>query len=250
MPTQLYLDFLKKSLTNTLFSDEPIWNNSSQFIYQFIQHYIADHAITMLPVARLDNIQDCIVDVVEQGVPGDLIETGVWRGGAVIFMRAVLKAYGITDRRVWVADSFAGLPEPDAALFPNEAKFYSAPLVRNIYKNFAVDLETVRRNFASFGLLDDSVRFLKGWFKDTLPIAPIERLAIMRLDGDFYESTADALNGLYDKLSVGGYVIIDDYGEDSWNYCHRAVDEFRMARRITDPLVRVDDQCCYWQRTS
>lgn len=249
MPAELYLDLLKKSLTNTLFSEEPTRADSSAFIYQFIDHYITGNATTMLPVARLDNIRNCIIDVVKRQVPGDLIETGVWRGGAVIFMRAVLKAYGIIDRRVWVADSFAGLPEPDAALFPNEAKFHSAPLVRNIYKNFAVDLETVRRNFASYGLLDDSVRFLKGWFKDTLPAAPIERLALMRLDGDFYESTADALTGLYDKLSVGGYVIIDDYGEDSWNYCHRAVEEFRAARRIADPLVRVDDKCCYWQRS-
>ena len=249
MAAELYLDILKKSLTNTLFSPEPKRDDSPQFLYEFINHYIKGNAITMLPVARLDNIQNCIIDVMERQVPGDLIETGVWRGGAVIFMRAVLKAYEITDRRVWVADSFAGLPEPDVALFPIEAKFHSTPLVRKVYKNFAVDLEAVKSNFATFGLLDDSVQFLEGWFKDTLPTAPIERLAIMRLDGDFYESTADALAGLYDKLSVGGYVIIDDYGEESWNYCHRAVDEFRAARRIADPLVRVDDKCCYWRRT-
>jgi macrocin-O-methyltransferase TylF-like protien len=250
MAAKLYLDLLKKSLTNTLLHEEPSRDESPQFIYQFIQHYIAGNAITMLPVTRLDNIQDSIIDLLKRRIPGDLIETGVWRGGAAIFMRAVLKAYEVTDRQVWVADSFAGLPAPDAALFPNEAKFQSAPLVRNIYKNFAVDLETVKRNFASYGLLDDSVRFLEGWFKDTLPAAPIERLAMMRLDGDFYESTVDALTGLYDKLSVGGYVIIDDYGEDNWNYCRRAVDEFRADRRIADPLVRVDDKCCYWQRAS
>src|SRR5579864_4325563 len=249
MPAELYFSLLKKSLTNTIFLQEPRRNDSPRFLYDFIDHYIKGNATTMLPVARLDNIQNCIIDVVERQVPGDLIETGVWRGGAVIFMRAVLKAYGITDRRVWAADSFAGLPEPDAALFPIEAKFHNTPLVRKVYKNFAVDLETVKSNFVSYGLLDDSVQFLKGWFKDTLPTAPIERLAVMRLDGDYYESTADALAGLYDKLSVGGYVIIDDYGEDRWNYCHRAVDEFRKARRIDDPLVRVDDKCCYWQRS-
>jgi hypothetical protein len=97
-------------------------------------------------------------------------------------------------------------------------------------------------------LLDDQVRWLKGWFKDTLPQAPIERLAVMRLDGDFYESTMDALTGLYERLSVGGYVIVDDYGEDDWTYCRRAVDEFRAARDIADPLIQIDRRCFYWRR--
>jgi hypothetical protein len=247
-PTELYLDLLKRSLTNTLVYEEPERDDNAKFIYEFTEHYINGSAITMLPMVRLDNLQYCVVDVIEQGIPGDLIETGVWRGGATIFMRAVLKAYGVTDRRVWVADSFEGLPEPDPAQFQAEAKFHNTPVVRNIYKNFAVDLEAVQMNFASYGLLDDSVRFLKGWFKDSLPGAPIGRLAVMRLDGDYYESTRDALAALYDKLSVGGYVIIDDYGEDAWTYCRKAVDEFRNARGIGDPLIRVDDKCCYWRR--
>jgi hypothetical protein len=187
--------------------------------------------------------------VIEKRVPGDLIETGVWRGGATIFMRGVLRAYGVDDRNVWVADSFEGLPEPDAEQFPLEARFHNQAVVQKIYQNFAVDLDTVRANFAAYGMLDATVRFLKGWFKDTLPGAPIERLAVMRLDGDYYESTHDALTHLYDKLSPGGYVIIDDYGEDAWTYCRRAVDEFRAARGIADPLVRVDDKCCYWRRS-
>jgi hypothetical protein len=249
-PTQLYLELLKKSLTNTLFEEEPARDESPRFLYEFIEHYIKGSAITILPMVRLDNLQECIIDTIERGVPGDLIETGVWRGGATIFMRGVLKAYGVTDRRVWVADSFEGLPEPDPEQFPIEAKFHHAPVVRNVYKNFAVDLPAVQQNFARYGLLDNSVKFLKGWFKDTLPAAPIERLAVMRLDGDYYESTIDALAALYDKLSIGGYVIIDDYGEDNWTYCRRAVDGFRESRGIADPLIRVDDKCCYWQRTS
>jgi O-methyltransferase len=98
-------------------------------------------------------------------------------------------------------------------------------------------------------MLDDQVRFLKGWFKDTLPTAPIGAIAIMRLDGDYYESTMDALVNLYDKLSVGGYAIIDDYGEDTWTYCRKAVDDFRRERNIEDAMIRVDSKCYYWQRT-
>ena len=93
------------------------------------------------------------------------------------------------------------------------------------------------------------VRFLKGWFKDTLPAAPIDALSILRLDGDYYESTMDALTSLYDKVSVGGYIIVDDYGEDSWTYCRKAVDEFRRERGIEDPIHRVDSNCYYWKRT-
>lgn len=249
-PIELYLGLLKKSLTNTLFDEEPVPDDSARFIHGFVEHYIRGAALTMLPMVRLDNLQACITDVIEKRVPGDLIETGVWRGGATIFMRGVLQAYGVTDRNVWVADSFEGLPEPDPERFPAEARFHNQSLVKNVYKNFAVDLDSVRANFAAYGLLDPSVRFLKGWFKDTLPAAPVERLAIMRLDGDYYESTHDALTSLYDKLSPGGYVIIDDYGEDAWTYCRRAVDEFRDARHITDELIRVDAKCCYWRRSA
>lgn len=203
----------------------------------------------MLPMARFDNLQECVSDCIEVGVPGDLIETGVWRGGACIFMRAILKAYGVQDRRVWVADSFEGLPEPDVEKFPTEAKFHNGPVMRVLYKNFAADFESVRNNFAVFGMLDEQVQFLKGWFRDTLPHAPIERLAVMRLDGDYYESTMDSLKNLYDKLSVGGYCIVDDYGEDVWTNCRQAVDEFRAQRDIREPLIRVDSKCYYWRKS-
>jgi hypothetical protein len=248
----LYLDLLKRSLTDTVFNSEPDANEEDtlRYVSAAITHYQEGAAISMLPLARLDNLQLCIEDVVRQGIPGDLIETGVWRGGAAIFMRAVLKTLGQTRRVVWAADSFEGLPEPDAGKYPREAKAYRSAAMRKHYHHLAVGLEEVRRNFAAYGMLDDGVRFLQGWFKDTLPTAPIERLAVMRLDGDFYESTRDALINLYDKLSVGGYVIIDDYGEDSWTYCRQAVDEFRQQRGIGDPLIRVDKPCSYWRKSA
>lgn len=248
---KLYLDLLRRSLTDTLFRDEPDADDEleARYVAGFIQHYIRGNAISMLPIARFDNLQRCVLEVIERGVPGDLIETGVWRGGATIFMRGLLAAAGVTDRTVWAADSFEGLPEPDPEKFPVEAKAHHGPMMTKAYGHFAVSLEDVQRNFRAYGLLDDKVRFLKGWFKDTLPTAPIERLAVMRLDGDYYESTMDGLTNLYDKLSVGGYAIIDDYGEDTWTYCRKAVDDFRRERGIDDPMIRVDSKCFYWQRT-
>jgi hypothetical protein len=247
---KLYLDLLKRSLTNTLFEKEPDFDQKNEllFVNGFINHYIKTCAVSMLPVRRLDHLQSCIEDVLAQGIVGDLIETGVWRGGATIFMRAALKAYGATDRTVWVADSFEGLPEPDAERFPLEAKAHQGSVMTKTYKHFAVGLEEVQRNFEAYGMLDDQVRFLKGWFKDALPNAPIEQLAILRLDGDFYESTRDVLVNLYDKLSIGGYAIIDDYGETSWTYCRKAVDEFRLERGIEEPLMPVDLKSFFWRK--
>lgn len=247
----LYLDLLKRSLTGTLYGAEPDVENESQVTFwrDFIQHYIKGAAVSMLPLARFDNLQSCIASVVSDKVPGDFIETGVWRGGATIFMRAMLKALGVTDRTVWVADSFEGLPEPDAEKFPIEAEFHQGSVAKDVYNHLAAGLEEVQANFRAYKMLDDRVKFLKGWFKDTLPGAPIKSLAIMRLDGDYYESTMDALTNLYDKLSIGGYAIIDDYGEDSWTYCQKAVDDYRRDHGVTDPIIQVDRSCYYWRRT-
>jgi hypothetical protein len=247
----LYLDLLKKSLTNTLHHPEPNADEENELSYVdgFIQHYINGPAVTMLPAARLANLQTCISSVVTDGTPGDFIETGVWRGGTAIFMRAMLKAIDVTDRMVWVADSFEGLPEPDAERFPIEAEAHRGVVMKKVYNHFAVDIDTVRANFGAYGMLDSKVGFLKGWFKDTLPGAPIETLAIMRLDGDYYESTMDSLNNLYHKLSIGGYAIIDDYGESTWTYCRKAVDEFRRDRGIDEPMNKVDSKCFYWRRS-
>ncbi len=198
-------------------------------------------AHTMIGLKRLDNLEFCIEQVVTNGVVGDLIETGVWRGGAAIFMRAVLKAYGVTDRYVWVADSFEGLPPPNTGKYP-----YDAGDTLHEARELAVSLEEVKANFERYGLLDNQVRFLKGWFRDTLPAAPIERLAVLRLDGDMYQSTMDALVNLYPKLSEGGYVIVDDYG--AIPACREAVNDYRSANAITEEIHDIDWTGIFWQK--
>jgi O-methyltransferase len=199
-------------------------------------------AETMIGLKRLDNIQDCVTSVIKNYVPGDLIETGVWRGGSSMFMRAVLKAYGDHSRTVWVADSFRGLPQPDAARYPVDRGD-----TLWTYKELAIPLAEVKANFSRYGLLDEQVAFLPGWFRDTLPTAPINQLAILRLDGDLYESTMDALVALYPKVTPGGFVIVDDYGLPT---CRAAVDEFRQARMITDRIQQIDWTGAFWQRST
>lgn len=201
-----------------------------------------DNAETMIGLHRLNNIEYCVRDVLSRNVPGDLIEAGAWRGGATIFMRAVLKAYGDHRRKVWVADSFQGLPKPDAAAFPIDAQNYLEP-----NRTLAVSLDEVKRNFARYGLLDDQVRFLPGWFRDTLPHAPVDKLAVLRIDGDLYESTIECLRYLYPKVSPGGYIIDDDYG--ALINSKRAVDDFRAQQGITSELKHIDWTGVYWQKT-
>ena len=199
------------------------------------------HAETMIGLKRLDNVQECVTDVLRRGVPGDLIETGVWRGGTTIFMRAILAAFGDNHRRVWVADSFHGLPTPDPRRYPADNYEFST-----VCPWLDIGVEQVKANFAKYDLLDSQVKFLEGWFKDTLPAAPIESLAVIRLDGDLYESTIDSISALYPKLSIGGYVIVDDY--DAIGACRKAIDDYRHESDITDPLRRIDPTGVFWKR--
>ena len=199
-------------------------------------------AETMCGLRRLGNARRCIEQVLTDKIPGDIIETGVWRGGMSIFMRGVLKAYDVTDRTVWLADSFSGLPVPDVDHYPTDRD-----LDLSDWKILSVGVEQVRHNFERYGLLDDQVQFIEGWFRDTLADAPIRELAILRLDGDLYESTILALESLYPKLAAGGYCIIDDYGViDS---CKRAVTDYRQAQDISEELVDIDGAGFFWRKS-
>ncbi len=199
-------------------------------------------AETMIGRRRLDNLVDSLTTVLDDGVPGDLMETGVWRGGATVLMRGALAAWGDEDRSVWVADSFRGLPPPDAETWPADEGVDLSGV-----ETLAVSRPEVEASFDRYGLLDDQVRFLEGWFADTLPSAPIEQLALLRLDGDLYQSTWEALENLYPKLSVGGILIVDDYG--AFEPCRRAVEDYRSRHDITDEVVPIDWTGVWWRRS-
>lgn len=198
-------------------------------------------AETMIGMQRLTSLQHCVETVLKEDIPGDLVECGVWRGGACILMRAVLAAYGEETRCVWLADSFAGLPRPDAENYKAD-KGLRLDLFTGI---LGVPESEVRANFERYGLLDEQVRFLPGWFKDTLPNAPIDRIAVLRLDGDLYESTIQALNALYPRLSPGGFCIIDDYSIPA---CRQAVADYRAEHDITAEINDIDGTGALWRK--
>ena len=198
-------------------------------------------AETMIGRKRLDNLEMCLRSVVEEDVTGDFIECGVWRGGASIFARGVLDAYGEFDRKVWLADSFRGLPEPEPG-----GPDATGGIEWHRFQTLAVPREEVEANFRKFGLWSERVELIEGWFSDTLPAAPVERIAVLRADGDMYASTMNILESLYDKVSPGGYVIIDDY--DGVTQCRQAVSDFRAARGITETIERIDLSGVFWRR--
>jgi hypothetical protein len=252
---RLYLDLVKRCILGLVYQDAPMVSFDGWGLFRMLMgrkpRYSAasreagrdwpNRAHSMIGLKRMDNLQACMEQVIADNIQGDCIETGVWRGGAAIFMRAILKAYGIEDRCVWFADSFEGLPPPNAKSYPQDKAWKF-----NLVDELAVSLEQVQNNVAAYGLLDDQVKFLKGWFSQTLPNAPIEQLALLRLDGDLYESTMDALTNLYPKLSVGGFIIIDDYGIPP---CKEAVGKYRKDNAIEDEIKDIDNMGVYWRRT-
>lgn len=199
---------------------------------------------TMVGLRRLDHLQACVEAIVEDGIEGDLIETGVWRGGASIFMRALLNGLGEAGREVWLADSFEGLP-------PSRPEEYPADAGSDEHFEFdflAVSEAEVRAAFERYGISDQGVRFLRGWFSESLPpLRGNQRWSLLRLDGDMYESTIVSLESLYPDLSPGGFVVIDDYG--AIPQCREAVTDFRQANGITEPIETIDWTGASWRRS-
>lgn len=196
---------------------------------------------TMIGRRRLHNIRQCVETVVSECVQGDLVEAGVWRGGAGIYMRALLETLGDSERLVWMADSFEGLPPPSIGGAPEDEGnnwWELTPL--------KVSLEEVEDNFRKYGLLDDRVRFLKGWFEHTLARSTIGRIAVLRADGDMYSSTWSTLTALEPRVSSGGFIIIDDY--NGIGQAKMAVDRYRDQHSISAELVRIDWTGVYWRK--
>ncbi len=268
-----YLELLKGCLTASIY-DESAWKvcdgfraNRSGLWYQFrraafrwlanrgyllvqLKQFDAEKraagqdwpmfGYSMIGTARLNNLEACLRTIIAERIPGDILETGVWRGGACLFMKAMLDRFGEMSRTIWLADSFEGLPKPTTSVDKSAKNhdFADCDFLK-------VSLEQVQANFERFHLLDERVRFLKGWFCDTLPNAPIEKLALLRMDGDLYESTNDALHSMYHRVVPGGFVVVDDYS--TWTGCRQAITEFRAKHQIDAELIPIDGSAVYWR---
>ena len=240
----LYLELLMRVLANTIYGD-PSTNPDNAGRYDSELRDVGldwpSVAHTMVGMRRLQNLCELAQRTLDDNIAGDFIETGVWRGGCCILMRGILAANQVTDRTVYVADSFAGLPAPNVDTFPADAGWD----LRG-HEQLSVSLAQVQSNFARYGLLDDQVVFVKGWFSETLPTLAGGPFALIRLDGDLYESTYVALEALYPRLSPGGFVIIDDL--KSLPPCRQAVDDYRSRVGISAPIEEVDWSGGWWRK--
>lgn len=230
----------KKFFNNEEITPEEVKNTISATPYHREITWGPDR-ITMVPWGAIEHITTAIKDTVSRNVEGDFVETGAWRGGTCIVAKSTYNDLNV-NKKVFVVDSFEGLPKPNVEKYPDDKND-----THYLDENMKASLETVKENFKKFDCLDENVVFIKGWFKDTLPTAPIEKISILRLDGDMYESTIDVLQNLYHKLSIGGYCIIDDYLHPA---CKAAIQDFRSAHGITEPIVKVDsnslNEVHYW----
>jgi O-methyltransferase len=193
----------------------------------------ADVPLTLLSKGQLDLLERAVLDVEASGIAGDFIEAGVWRGGAIILMRALLDVYAVTGRQVIAADSFRGIPK--------NTQFKHDPV--DLWEDrWEAGIDEVRDNIARHGLLDERIEFVEGYFADTLPALTDRQFALIRLDSDSYDSVLTSLEYLYPQLSPGGIIIIDDWHLPG---CRFAVDRYRADQGITEPM-HTDSGNGYW----
>jgi hypothetical protein len=198
---------------------------------------------TMVGERRLANVRHVLEQCLMHNVPGDFVECGVWRGGSSIYAKAVLTAHHAEGRRVVLVDSFDGLPKAELAVDSD---------VWSMMHYLRVSQQQVRAHFKHFGLLDDNVVFVQGFFKISAPKlasdlrAANRQIAVLRLDGDMYQSLADCLYNLYEYVAIGGFVIIDDW---SIKVAMNAVEDFRSLYNITDELHTIDWTGVFWRKT-
>jgi len=196
---------------------------------EFARLYSMVHPYTMCGRARLRRLYTGVRYVVEKDIAGDIVECGVAFGGSAALMGLTLKSMG-AHRKLWAFDTFEGLPAPTAADPDYDA---ALPLTGA----FRSEMSDVMQLFKRLGILENTA-FIKGLFENTVPRSAVARIAVLHLDGDWYESVKVCLDHFYDRVTSGGVIQIDDYGH--WAGARKAVDEFLEGRAIPGGLRYVD----------
>jgi O-methyltransferase len=198
------------------------------------------YAETMIGLERLNQFHSALEIIEEEKIPGNILEAGVWRGGAVIFAAQFLNVWQIEGRSVYAADSFQGLPRPEKE-FPADNGD-----VHHNYDFLSVSLEEVKENFSSYLVPTENgnVVFVEGFFAESLQNLDCGPLAILRMDGDMYSSTIHTLDSLFDKVSPGGFVIVDDWFLPG---ARAAVKDFLSSRNLTLEIHEIDGSGAFFR---
>ena len=198
---------------------------------------------TMTSAERIFALRESVEYIVANSIPGDIVECGVWRGGSMMVVARTLVELGATDRFLNLFDTFEGMSEPTAAdrtlLDNTSAELTMREKEENNEKWCYCPVDDVKKNVFSTGYNANQVRFIKGRVEETLPEHAPDKIALLRLDTDWYESTYHGLVHLYPRLSVGGVLIIDDYGH--WAGAKKAVDQYIADNGLPLLLNRVDN---------
>lgn len=193
---------------------------------------------TMTSLERLYGVHQAMEHIAAEPVDGDIVECGVWKGGSTMMACLHLLRAGDEARGVWLYDTFAGMPEPTDE-DPEDAHREWLEGERNDHNEYCYSpLDEVRRNVLSTGIDAQRIRFVEGKVEDTIPAAIPDRIALLRLDTDWYESTRHELEHLWPRLQVGGVLIVDDYGH--WSGARKAVDEYFAELGHRPLLGRLD----------
>lgn len=202
---------------------------------------------TMTTTERLHALWSSVNYVARARIPGDIVECGVWRGGSMMLAALELLRTASHDRRLWLYDTFAGLPKPDAEVdvdvLGNRAiDGWNAHTLTDGKTYWAyADRADVTANMLSTGYPEGLLTFVEGMVEETIPATAPGAISLLRIDTDWYASYRHVLNALYDRVSPGGIVIFDDYGH--FGGARKAVDEFLAEHSIVSPLIRVDYSC-------
>jgi len=206
------------------------WNALSLFVQ------VRDH--TMVDVPRLKLLYELTKELDCQGIPGDLVTCGVYRGGSAAVLAGANIKSGV-QRKSWLFDSFQGLPEP------TERDGFEAQ--ETYYKGWCgAGEDEVRRLFARLGLMSSNVHIVRGWFEDTLPRAPLQQIALLHIDADWYDSMRICLTTLFDRVQPNGVIVLDDYGR--WEGCRNATSDFFSARNLDLALLRYCGPAAYFRK--
>jgi O-methyltransferase len=196
---------------------------------------------TMTTPPRVYALVRAVEYVVTRGVAGAIVECGVWRGGSMMAAALTLLRLGVTDRELYLYDTFAGMPPPEEA-DTTRSGVRAADLLAQEDEDSHIwaiaSLADVRAAVLSVGYPEERIHFVEGLVEETLPAAAPKEIALLRLDTDWYRSTKHELEQLYPRLAPGGVLILDDYGH--WQGARRAVDEYFAENGITVLLNRVD----------
>jgi hypothetical protein len=196
---------------------------------------------TMTSLDRRASLIGAVDHIVRHRIAGDIVECGVWRGGSMMLAALALRARGDTSRNLWLYDTFEGMSEPGAEDRSASGETAAAQLARTPRGEGVwceAGLEDVQANLWSIGYPRERIHFVQGKVEATIPARLPARIALLRLDTDWYESTRHELKHLYPLLSRHGVLVIDDYGH--WQGARQAVDEYFAAQAEPVYLHRVD----------